>query len=128
LPLVVSFSLCDNVCQWLCSRLVVFSRYPSLPQVTDKLYHIILYRVYLAWAVSGIWTCSVVILIDTEVLISPTIMQSRPRCNQCLSPLTFWVQIPLRRGVLDTTLCDKSLSVTCGRSIVFSRYTGLNTE
>ena len=28
-------------------------------------------------------------------------------CNQCLSPLTLWVQIPLRQGVLDTTLCDK---------------------
>ena len=27
-------------------------------------------------------------------------------CNQCLSPLT-WVWIQLRRGVLDTTLCDK---------------------
>ena len=27
-------------------------------------------------------------------------------CNQCLSPLT-WVRIPLRQGVLDTTLCDK---------------------
>ena len=28
-------------------------------------------------------------------------------CNQCLSPLTFWVWISLRRGVLDKTLCDK---------------------
>ena len=28
-------------------------------------------------------------------------------CNQCLSPLTLWVQIPLRRGSLNTTLCDK---------------------
>ena len=28
-------------------------------------------------------------------------------CSQCLSPLTLWVQIPLRRGVFDTTLCDK---------------------
>ena len=28
-------------------------------------------------------------------------------CNQCLSPLTLWVRIQLRRGVLDTTLCDK---------------------
>jgi hypothetical protein len=28
-------------------------------------------------------------------------------CNQCLSPLTLWVRTPLRRGVLDTTLCDK---------------------
>ena len=28
-------------------------------------------------------------------------------CNQCLSPLTLWVWIPLRWGILDTTLCDK---------------------
>ena len=28
-------------------------------------------------------------------------------CNQCISPLTLWVRIPVRRGVLDTTLCDK---------------------
>jgi hypothetical protein len=28
-------------------------------------------------------------------------------CNQCLSPLTLRVRIPIRRGVLDTTLCDK---------------------
>ena len=28
-------------------------------------------------------------------------------CNQCLSPLMLWVRIPLRLGVLDTTLCDK---------------------
>ena len=31
-------------------------------------------------------------------------------CNQCLSQLMLWVRIPLRRGVLDTTLCDKCLS------------------
>ena len=29
-------------------------------------------------------------------------------CNQCLSPLMLWVRIPLRRGVLKTTLCDKA--------------------
>jgi hypothetical protein len=28
-------------------------------------------------------------------------------CNQCLSPLTLWVRIPLMRGVLDTPLCGK---------------------
>ena len=28
-------------------------------------------------------------------------------CNQCLSPLTLWVRTLLRRGVLNTTLCDK---------------------
>ena len=27
--------------------------------------------------------------------------------NQCQSPLMLWVRIPLKRGVLDTTLCDK---------------------
>jgi hypothetical protein len=30
-------------------------------------------------------------------------------CNQCSSPLTLWVRIPLRGGVLDTTLCDSLL-------------------
>ena len=29
------------------------------------------------------------------------------QCNQCLSPLTLWVRIPPRQGVLDTTLCDQ---------------------
>jgi hypothetical protein len=28
-------------------------------------------------------------------------------CNQCQSPLTLWVRIPLRQSVLNTTLCDK---------------------
>ena len=28
-------------------------------------------------------------------------------CSQCLSHLRLWVQIPLRWGVLDVTLCDK---------------------
>jgi len=27
--------------------------------------------------------------------------------NQCLSPLKLWVRISIRRGVLDTTLCDR---------------------
>ena len=28
-------------------------------------------------------------------------------CDQCRSPLTLWVRIPLTRGILNTTLCDK---------------------
>jgi hypothetical protein len=28
-------------------------------------------------------------------------------CKKCISPLTLWARTPLRRGVLDTTLCDK---------------------
>ena len=27
-------------------------------------------------------------------------------CNNCLLPLKLWVQIPLKRGVLSTTLCN----------------------
>jgi len=34
-----------------------------------------------------------------------------------LSPLTLWVRIPFRRGVLDTTLCDKVCQwLAAGRS------------
>ena len=28
-------------------------------------------------------------------------------CNQCLSPLTLWVRTPLRRDILNTTLCNQ---------------------
>jgi hypothetical protein len=33
--------------------------------------------------------------------------RDRMAVNQCLSQLTLWVRISLRRGVLDTTLCEK---------------------
>jgi hypothetical protein len=36
--------------------------------------------------------------------------------------LPYWRRIPLRRGLLDTTVCDKVLSVTCGRFVVLSEY------
>ena len=45
-------------------------------------------------------------------------------CIQSLSPLTLWVRIPLRWGVLDTTLCDESWYSDLRRSVVFSRYSG----
>jgi len=35
-------------------------------------------------------------------------------CNQCLSPLTTWVRISLRRSLLNTTLCDKGISIGLG--------------
>ena len=43
--------------------------------------------------------------------------------NHCLSPLTLWVWIPLRRGVLDihVTLCDKVCQwLTVGRCFFLS--------
>jgi hypothetical protein len=47
-------------------------------------------------------------------------------CNQCLSPLTLWVQIQLRRGVLDTTLWDKVCQwLTVSR--LFSPYTPVSS-
>jgi hypothetical protein len=37
-------------------------------------------------------------------------------CNQCPSPLILWAWTPLRRGVLDTALCDKVCQwLTVGR-------------
>ena len=44
-------------------------------------------------------------------------------CNKCISPLRLRVWIPLRQGVLNTTLCDQ-VCLTCGRLVVFSRYSG----
>jgi len=39
------------------------------------------------------------------------------RTRICLSSLSLWVRIPLRRGVLDASLCDKSMS--CCRFIQY---------
>ena len=39
-------------------------------------------------------------------------------CHQWLSPLKLWVRIPLRRGVLDTTLCDKVCRLSDLRQLV----------
>jgi len=53
--------------------------------------------------------------------------RSRFSCNQCLPPPTLWVQFPLRRVVLDTTLCDK-VTVTCNLSVVFSNYSSFHHQ
>jgi hypothetical protein len=45
---------------------------------------------------------------------------------QCLSPLTLWVRTPLRRGVLDTTLCDKVRQLL-GTGQWFSLYTPVSS-
>jgi hypothetical protein len=44
-------------------------------------------------------------------------------CNQCMSPLNVSVRIPLRRGVLDNTICDK----VCQR-LATSRWFSLGTQ
>jgi hypothetical protein len=45
-------------------------------------------------------------------------------CNQCLSSLKLWVRIPLRRDVLDTTLCDKGCQWLATKVEVFSGHSG----
>ena len=42
--------------------------------------------------------------------------------DQCLSPPTLWVWIPLMAWVLDTTIMRWGLLVTCDRALVFSEY------
>jgi hypothetical protein len=50
---------------------------------------------------SDIFFCSSLSRIRTHTI------DKHLHANQCLSPLKLSVRIPLRRGVLDTTLCDK---------------------
>jgi hypothetical protein len=45
-------------------------------------------------------------------------------CNLCLSPLTLWVRILLRRCVLDTTLCDKVCQWLAAGLWFFFGYSG----
>ena len=45
-------------------------------------------------------------------------------CNQCISPLTLWVRILLVARCTRYNIMWYSLSVTCGRSVVFSGYSG----
>jgi hypothetical protein len=45
-------------------------------------------------------------------------------CNQCLLPLTLWVRIPLMARCTRYNIMWSRLSVTCDRSVVFSRYSG----
>ena len=42
--------------------------------------------------------------------------------------LYFFFRIPVKRGVLNTALCDKVLSVTCDRTVVFSGHSTNNSD
>ena len=59
------------------------------------------------------WVSVVVWLLDFHYL-----------CNQCLSPLKLWDRIPLMARCTWYNIVWYSLSVTCGRSVVFSGYSG----
>jgi hypothetical protein len=73
----------------------------DLPQVIDKLYHIMLYRSRFLHFALLFWNQT------WQQIIHSNLKLCRNIVNQCPSPLMLWVLIPVRRGVLDTTLCDK---------------------
>jgi hypothetical protein len=45
-------------------------------------------------------------------------------CNQCLSPRTLWVRIPLMARSIWYNIMWQRLAMTCGRSVVFCGYSG----
>ena len=45
-------------------------------------------------------------------------------CNQSLSPLKLWARTPFMARCTRYNIMWQSLSVTCDRSVVFSRYSG----
>jgi len=47
-------------------------------------------------------------------------------CNQCLSPLTLWVRIPFRRGVLDATLFFDKVCQRLATGLWFSTVSSTN--
>jgi hypothetical protein len=95
---VVSYSQCNVLTGHHCVLEIIWS------VISWYLYHLSFQKnmgvlnlflcVYMYW-LGPLWSWSYDILIYNYL------------CNRCLSPLTFWVRIPLRWGVLDTTLCDK---------------------
>ena len=63
-----------------------------------KQFHVIVVFQYFGFGVS---VCKEVVVVIYGCWLSNYM------CNQCLSPLMLWVRTPLRRLILDTTLCDK---------------------
>ena len=49
-------------------------------------------------------------------------------CNQCLSPLKLWVRTPFMARCTRYNIMWKNLSVTCGRSAVFSVHSGFHHQ
>jgi hypothetical protein len=87
----------------------------DLSQVTDKIYHIMLYQVHTC---SHRFHCSRIVFVVFCLLYNNSlrhnarlclscILTCSTLCNQCLSPLKLWFESLSWRGVLDTTLCDK---------------------
>jgi hypothetical protein len=63
-------------------------------------------------------------LTDIESNVAGTTTLDREWYNQCLSPLKLWIRITLIARFTQCNIMWSSLSVTCGKLVVFSGYSG----
>ena len=72
---------------------------------------------------AGTYVCKATNLVG-ETSSQNSVLTYIGRYSNVYLVIHYFLTVTAWRGVLYTTLCDTSLSMTCGKSVVFSRYSG----
>jgi hypothetical protein len=72
---------------------------------------------------AGTYVCKATNLVG-ETSSQNTVLTYIGRYSNVYLVIHYLLTVTAWRGVLYTTLCDTSLSMTCGKSVVFTRYSG----